>query len=232
MEKECRICKVTFPATKEYFYAQKHGKYGLRKICKQCKKKEDRSPNPKRSKEILNSNNKLYYKLNTSKIKQQRKVVRDSLPSEKKKEISTKLKSYYKAHSERLKKQSRDYKKTTKGQEIEAKKRYRMRSLLNDIEISFSMEQWKTCKTHFDNRCAYCGHKKHLEKEHFIPLSRGGEYTVNNIVPACRQCNGAKYNKLFFDWYSDYEKYSKSREMKILDYLGYNNNQTQQLSIL
>lgn len=233
MKKECRICKVTFPATKEYFHAQKSGKYGLRKICKPCKREEDKSfPNPKRNKEVSNAQNKLYYKLNTTKVKQQRKVVRDSLPSEKKKEISEKAKVYYRIHSELLKKRSRDYKKTTKGQEIEAKKRHKRSSSFNDAEISFSIDQWEACKTHFDNACAYCGHKKRLEKEHFIPLSKGGEYTVNNIVPACRQCNGSKHTKSFFNWYPDYEGYSKSREFKILEYLGYNKNLTQQLSIL
>lgn len=40
--KVCSKCKQEFPATRDYFYRQKGGKYGLRGICIDCKKKQDK----------------------------------------------------------------------------------------------------------------------------------------------------------------------------------------------
>lgn len=42
----------------------------------------------------------------------------------------------------------------------------------------------------YEHRCYYCGRKTGLlQKEHLIPLARGGVNNVSNIVPACPPCN-------------------------------------------
>jgi len=46
--------------------------------------------------------------------------------------------------------------------------------------------------------CAYCGQvfrESHLEMEHIIPSSRGGEDTWTNLVTACCACNDKKRNR-------------------------------------
>lgn len=46
--------------------------------------------------------------------------------------------------------------------------------------------------------CAYCGlvgEPHELNREHIIPVSRGGENTWMNVVTACRVCNGRKGNR-------------------------------------
>lgn len=49
---------------------------------------------------------------------------------------------------------------------------------------------WSTLKEIYDHRCYYCGSKsRSLQKEHLIPLARGGTNDISNIVPACRDCN-------------------------------------------
>ena len=43
--------------------------------------------------------------------------------------------------------------------------------------------------------CMYCGgafHRRHLSRDHVIPLSAGGENIWKNVVTACRSCNNAK----------------------------------------
>jgi 5-methylcytosine-specific restriction endonuclease McrA len=41
--------------------------------------------------------------------------------------------------------------------------------------------------------CVYCGRKmQRLTQDHITPLSRGGNHTKSNIVPACRSCNSKK----------------------------------------
>lgn len=49
--------------------------------------------------------------------------------------------------------------------------------------------------------CAYCGATgSPLQKDCVLPLSRGGRYTVENIVPACRSCNASKSNDEVTGW--------------------------------
>lgn len=50
--------------------------------------------------------------------------------------------------------------------------------------------------------CRYCGSSLgDFECDHVIPVSRGGETSVENIVVACRPCNGSKGNKLLVEWH-------------------------------
>lgn len=43
--------------------------------------------------------------------------------------------------------------------------------------------------------CAYCGVSDgRLQKDCMLPVSRGGRYTVTNVVPACGACNASKCN--------------------------------------
>lgn len=61
---------------------------------------------------------------------------------------------------------------------------------ISDLTIA----QWKEIKAAFAYRCAYCGTKPHtLTMDHITPLSRGGNHTASNIVPACRSCNSSKH---------------------------------------
>lgn len=48
------------------------------------------------------------------------------------------------------------------------------------------------------NLCAYCGQSfgdSDLEREHILPLCRGGTDHWTNVVAACRSCNQRKANK-------------------------------------
>ena len=49
--------------------------------------------------------------------------------------------------------------------------------------------------------CAYCGAVGvPLQRDCVLALSRGGRYTVGNIVPACRSCNASKSNGEVTSW--------------------------------
>ncbi|HVE92394.1 MAG TPA: HNH endonuclease [Actinomycetota bacterium] len=43
--------------------------------------------------------------------------------------------------------------------------------------------------------CQYCGHPAE-NVDHVIPRSRGGPHSWDNVVAACRRCNGRKENRL------------------------------------
>lgn len=49
--------------------------------------------------------------------------------------------------------------------------------------------------------CAYCeGDGAALQKDCLLPISRGGRYTLANVVPACRSCNASKCNLEVTTW--------------------------------
>lgn len=49
--------------------------------------------------------------------------------------------------------------------------------------------------------CAYCGGPDEaLQKDCVQPISRGGRYTLTNVVPACRSCNASKSNDEVTSW--------------------------------
>lgn len=74
----------------------------------------------------------------------------------------------------------------------EQKRRARKAGTVND----FTREQWEALKVAYGHRCVYCGqHTKRLTMDHVIPLSKGGEHTARNIVPACKSCNSKKGTK-------------------------------------
>ncbi|MCY6372437.1 HNH endonuclease [Clostridium ganghwense] len=97
----------------------------------------------------------------------------------------------------------------------------RRRARKKELLATLNDKQWEQIKRYFNNRCAYCGKEAPLTQEHFIPLSKGGEYTINNIIPSCTSCNCSKKDRDFFEWYPKYHYYSKKREKFILEYLGY-----------
>ena len=49
--------------------------------------------------------------------------------------------------------------------------------------------------------CAYCGASEGpLQRDCVLPISRGGRYTLANVVPACRSCNTSKCNGEVTAW--------------------------------
>ena len=49
--------------------------------------------------------------------------------------------------------------------------------------------------------CAYCGAAdRPLQRDCVLALSRGGRYTLDNIVPACGSCNASKCNDEVTSW--------------------------------
>lgn len=63
-----------------------------------------------------------------------------------------------------------------------------------------TQEQWAAILRAWDG-CAYClGVQGPFQKDCVLPISRGGRYTVTNVVPACRSCNASKCNTEVSAW--------------------------------
>jgi 5-methylcytosine-specific restriction endonuclease McrA len=49
--------------------------------------------------------------------------------------------------------------------------------------------------------CAYCGAAdRALQRDCVLAISRGGRYTLDNVVPACGSCNASKCNDEVTGW--------------------------------
>lgn len=52
-----------------------------------------------------------------------------------------------------------------------------------------------------DFTCRYCGRRGgDLECDHVVPVSRGGDSDVDNLVTSCGDCNRSKGAKLLAEW--------------------------------
>lgn len=84
----------------------------------------------------------------------------------------------------------------TRAKRAAARRKRRMARVehdLTDAEWSALREAW--------GGCAYCGATdRALQRDCVLPISRGGRYTLANVVPACRSCNTSKCNDEVTGW--------------------------------
>jgi 5-methylcytosine-specific restriction endonuclease McrA len=68
------------------------------------------------------------------------------------------------------------------------------------VEHDLTPAQWAALRSQWGG-CAYCGADvAALQKDTMLPISRGGRYTLANVVPACGSCNASKCNLEVTTW--------------------------------
>jgi hypothetical protein len=76
----------------------------------------------------------------------------------------------------------------------------RRKRRMDRVDHDLSGAQW-TALTAAWGGCAYCGASTTpLQRDCVLALSRGGRYTLGNIVPVCRSCNASKCNAEVTGW--------------------------------
>jgi 5-methylcytosine-specific restriction endonuclease McrA len=76
----------------------------------------------------------------------------------------------------------------------------RRRRRMDRVDHDLSEAQWIAIKAAWGG-CAYCGASDTaLQRDCVLALSRGGRYTLGNIVPVCRSCNASKCNAEVTGW--------------------------------
>ena len=76
------------------------------------------------------------------------------------------------------------------------KRKRRLDLVVNDL----TGDEWAALKDAW-NGCAYCGATDGpLQRDCVLAISRGGRYTVDNVVPACASCNTSKCNEEVTTW--------------------------------
>ena len=76
------------------------------------------------------------------------------------------------------------------------KRKRRLSAVVNDL----TADEWAAIKAAW-NGCAYCGATETaLQRDCVMAISRGGRYTIDNVVPACASCNTSKCNEEVTTW--------------------------------
>jgi 5-methylcytosine-specific restriction endonuclease McrA len=228
MNKVCNKCKEEKPEIEEYFVFRKDtGKY--RGTCRTCQNK--------RTNELYTSNvngmkdrYKKYREENNNKIKDRYQSNKEA--------INEKHKKWYWENRERelgklrtRQEDKREYYRKINNESYHRNKNKdynitRVKNYLNslrnpELESDFSYDDWVKCLEAFDYSCAYCGaDTKKLEREHVVPVVKAGNFTPDNVIPACRNCNAHKYNSDFTEWYPKQIFYTPEREQKIISFLN------------
>ena len=71
---------------------------------------------------------------------------------------------------------------------------------MDGVEHDLTVAQWTALQAAWSG-CAYCGTDDGaLQRDCVLPISRGGRYTLDNVVPACRSCNASKCNDEVTGW--------------------------------
>ena len=109
-------------------------------------------------------------------------------------------KQWHKDNPEYNRKYQINWRKTETGkaniQRGHSKQRAGERELINTLTFN----EWLDILKKYHWKCAYCGKEFDLfrrpERDHIIPLNKGGNNTKENILPSCRNCNAKKQNKI------------------------------------
>ena len=76
----------------------------------------------------------------------------------------------------------------------------RRRGRLARVDNDLTDSQWADLLTAWGG-CAYCeAQGPALQRDCVMPISRGGRYTLENVVPACPSCNASKHNNEVTGW--------------------------------
>lgn len=202
MSKICCTCKIE----KDSFYNNKLSKDKLSAQCKDCSKKYRKEHKGKKypsstkeyrieyiSKNLnhINNTRRIRYSKNKPKYLEQNKI---NYSKHRDKRRASQSKYYYdnlNYYKERNKKYRNDNKEATL-----LRNRKRQKKI---IAANITQKDINNLLLKFENKCFYCfcdikrGNNLHLD--HKIPLCRGGEHNINNIVPSCKTCNLRKGRK-------------------------------------
>ena len=142
---------------------------------------------------------------NADRIKAQQAEYR-SRPENRAKAIQT-AREWHRANPERSRESARRWARENVDRIREYKREYRaanrdaIRALNNRrkamyraVEVNdLTSAEWVKIIASHDGRCVYCGDQpERITMDHVVPISKGGNHTASNVVPACGPCNSSK----------------------------------------
>jgi 5-methylcytosine-specific restriction endonuclease McrA len=218
--KKCCVCEKNKEIS--LFHKNKSAKDGLAAQCKECAKayadahKEDRKSFPsstpeyrteylQENKEHINELRRESYAVNPEPFKIVSKKSRTKHKAKRNKESA----DYYANNTDYCKSQERVYYQNNKEAHL-LRNRKRQKMLTGK---NITQQEVNIMLASHNNKCFYCqcdvirGINLHLD--HKIPLAKGGEHKIENIVPACPSCNLRKGRKTAEEFFEFLKLYSE-----------------------
>jgi 5-methylcytosine-specific restriction endonuclease McrA len=189
MAKRCTRCNQWKDSSE--FYKDKSKLDGLKSHCKTCHETYKRSYRATPAARLLQERREYVRRFcvvaivapdSTAALFQ---AWRDRNIARRKAHLRAHLKKWHAQHRNESRRWARDNRELirTSAQEQRAA---RAEAAINTL----SPPEWQWLLEQFEFRCAYCGQQGDgLTPDHVIPLSRGGNNSLSNIVPACGPCN-------------------------------------------
>ena len=125
--------------------------------------------------------------------------------------------AWYKANPEKIKANSAAWRKAN-PKRVGVNNARRRAIKRGATTVPFTAEQLAQHLNNLGNVCVYCG-APWRHADHFVPLSKGGEHSLKNLVPACEPCNLSKNARDPFEW-------AKANGKRIPPHLDRNQNET------
>jgi 5-methylcytosine-specific restriction endonuclease McrA len=140
---------------------------------------------------------KEYQNKNREKNKEKVKLNREKYYKKHKEKILRRTQTWRKKHKEELKIKKSEYKKNHVEATAYLTARDRIRRL--NVEGEHSLDQYLKLKQSYHQICPACNKKEpeiKLERDHIIPLSKGGTNYISNIQMLCKGCNSKKGTRI------------------------------------
>lgn len=208
--KKCNTCNESNP---KLFWKNKTAPDGLSYYCKKCSRERVRKWYEK-NRERANKQSQFWRKNNPDKAR----IIAAKSHKKHREERIERASKYRRANRELIKEQQYRYVMNNKEKVMESKRKWALahpdkvrafrlaneqlrrarqkRATIGNVaEIKKFYIYVHTCGI---INCTYCGNlvpkgKRHVD--HRIPLSRGGEHSLTNLVPSCSSCNLKKFNQ-------------------------------------
>jgi len=243
--KRCSTCKETKAVSA--FSRGSRAKDGLRSQCKECVREASRvyyaanseKLNEKKrvyhaaNSEKLNEKKRVYHAANSDKEREKSRVYQ-AANSEK---LNEKSRVYRAANPEKAREAVRVWRAANPEKVRERERVYRAanpekvrvysqrrRARKANLPNTLTTAEWQYAIDYFYGYCAVCGRPpkdlfktRRVNADHWIPLTKGGGTTADNIVPLCSGedgCNNSKHNAMPEVWLA--QQFGKRKARVIL----------------
>jgi HNH endonuclease len=197
--KICPACGVNKPFTE--YHIDKTRSDGVHKKCKECRKIDTKLYN-EANREVRNQKDREYHHKNRETRNAGRKARLERIPPEIRK---ANRRAHYLENQELMREKKRQYRAENPDKVRESNNRIRAKRRALPREpytIQDVLDRWGTnchiCGEPIDltapRHTQYPGWERGLQKDHVIPMSKGGPDVLENVKPAHGLCNSAKYN--------------------------------------
>ena len=163
------------------------------------KDKEKAKEYREKNKERIRERKHQYNILNAEKNRERVKKWQNDNPEK----VKGYKKNWQKNNPEYNKEYQRDWTKTEKGKANNQRGQSKRRANFNNIINTLTADEWIDILKEYKFKCAYCGKEFTLfdkaTRDHVIPISKGGNNTKENVVPACLSCNCSKGNRVLIE---------------------------------